>query len=323
MSRRVTRNPRRGRADSPTRTLPKPSWRLLTELLRKIFKELPDSRTKGLCCADLCSASLVCRAWEPATSAQIWTHVVIRSASALRALMDCSRASEPRADRAATVRILELEFLDNDEWLVGEFPFDNIGENHQDIGETLLPLQAEFVRFIPRFTGVRALFVSTGGDVKFFCPSVPVTGAFLSSCPSLDVLQIPGPTLTLSGEPGMARSEAKLGPRHWGDRPPVVGPEAMLAELAFYEGFNVSAVYLLMRSLEQPVVELVLTGLDDWWGQEVDMPSFEGGPLSKLVVVELDGWYYWHFNAIPMRIRPPCIASPSAPSTNPIDGVQS
>ncbi|RKO88183.1 hypothetical protein BDK51DRAFT_44564 [Blyttiomyces helicus] len=95
---------------SPTLLTPRP--RLVTDFLRRILHSLPDSQAVRSRCADLRSAALVCRDWEPFASERIWTHVALRSPEALRRFMESSRASMRRSERTALVRTLELRTSD-------------------------------------------------------------------------------------------------------------------------------------------------------------------------------------------------------------------
>ncbi|RKO92317.1 hypothetical protein BDK51DRAFT_26085, partial [Blyttiomyces helicus] len=98
--------------------LSKPRPHFPNELLRKIFLLLPDSETAGQRnrCADIRSAALVCREWEPAASERIWTNVHIhgglRGPTTLEKLMAASSADAGPRDRAALIdcATLCLEF---------------------------------------------------------------------------------------------------------------------------------------------------------------------------------------------------------------------
>ncbi|RKO85573.1 quinon protein alcohol dehydrogenase-like superfamily, partial [Blyttiomyces helicus] len=102
-----------------------------------------------------------------AAAARIWTHVLLRSPESVRALMECSRVSERRKDRAAIVRVVEMQIK---RWLGGV---------------------EDFAGFVSRLRGVRA-FVARDmmGRVG---PPIAVVAAFLASCPQLVALDVFAP----------------------------------------------------------------------------------------------------------------------------------
>ncbi|RKO92304.1 hypothetical protein BDK51DRAFT_26919 [Blyttiomyces helicus] len=123
------------------------------ELLQQIFVHLPDSRTKGSRCRDLCFATLVCRAWGHAAAARIWTHVVIHM-------------------RAALARILDLRFGG---WMRGPY---------------CLSVLAPYLRGLRE---LRVADWITPNDHSGFGPPVSTIVEFPCSCPERVVLSIPAP----------------------------------------------------------------------------------------------------------------------------------
>ncbi|RKO87202.1 hypothetical protein BDK51DRAFT_37407 [Blyttiomyces helicus] len=312
----------------------KPRPRLPYEILRQIFHDFPDSNAEGGC-TDLRSASLVCREWEPAASARVWTHVVLNSSTALRKFMNCSRASEKRADRAPLVRTLDLYIED---WM-----------NAPD----------DFTLFVPRLRGLRALLVydnySRTGGYTLRGPSISTIVAFLASCPHLVELEIPPPTsgyaeedLRRSDKIGQARDsewqayrnglreadyEAYRLQRLSGSPNLSKTSEEDYDEgpvLAARCGFNLATVTesigrlnilriaglwhsmdfdarlfanLLVRSVGAPLVELCLD-TDVWQGRQSAGPHLGPGALPKLDILMISGPYYNLFASL-ISARPP------------------
>ncbi|RKO94062.1 hypothetical protein BDK51DRAFT_41671 [Blyttiomyces helicus] len=148
--------------------------RLPLELLRQVFRELPDSQDQGCGGSDLRFAALVCRDWEPVVSKRIWTHVVVRTRATLEQPIDCSRASAARSERAVLVRSFEI-FTD----LRG------------------LNVSEDFVRFVPQLRGLRAFIARSN---PFLDLPVAAVAALLSSCPHLVVVDIIVPQYILRSE---------------------------------------------------------------------------------------------------------------------------
>ncbi|RKO88490.1 hypothetical protein BDK51DRAFT_27364 [Blyttiomyces helicus] len=144
---------------------------LPTQLLQQVFREFPNSRIEGSQCSDIRAVSLVCRAWDPAASARIWTHVVLREDRALGTFIKCVRAS--RAKRAVIVRILEFRF------------------NHWDArAHSDFAILAPLLRGLRQFVGGDRL---VSEDLKLVGPRVSTIALFLSSCPDLVALDVPAP----------------------------------------------------------------------------------------------------------------------------------
>ncbi|RKO89476.1 hypothetical protein BDK51DRAFT_37417 [Blyttiomyces helicus] len=159
----------------------RPSPRLPTELLRQVFKGLPDSRAVTDGCCDLRSAALVCRSWNPAASERLWTHVVLTSPLKVRLFTRSISGGTSAATHAATARTLDLNIND----------WDAV-ENFAGFVHLLKGLRV-FAAFCRPVDSTKAI-----ERPRFGLP-IAVVAALLSSCPTLEVLYIPTATLLPSG----------------------------------------------------------------------------------------------------------------------------
>ncbi|RKO90246.1 hypothetical protein BDK51DRAFT_28771 [Blyttiomyces helicus] len=121
--------------------------------------------------SNLCAASLVGREWEASATSQLWDHVVIPTAEALRVFMACCRTSPRGAELAAMVRVLDIR---SDFW------------SHVD-GE----LRAQVTAFAPWLRGLRALSIQPPHCYDLPHPPVSLVASFLSACPALTLLETP------------------------------------------------------------------------------------------------------------------------------------
>ncbi|RKO89926.1 hypothetical protein BDK51DRAFT_40914 [Blyttiomyces helicus] len=268
------------RSNAP-RSLPNPRrLRLPTELLRQVFQALPDSRDRRSLCSDLRSTAVVCREWNPVASERLWTHVVVSSPHMVRSFTNTIGKGGASATKlATTVRTLKQEFFD---W---EAMDDFAGVVHRLEGLRLFATYWRVVDFpYPR-------------QLTLFGPPISVVvTALLLSCPRLEVLSIPAPSLTPGSWGSDSDSDSDLDTERESDSDSdsngdvdededwdltglrVAGRRCSAGELWFQN--------LLLRSVG-PLVELGLESDDP--EHPLAVPDTEAITLPNLEIVEAKG----------------------------------
>ncbi|RKO85226.1 hypothetical protein BDK51DRAFT_44566 [Blyttiomyces helicus] len=279
----------------PTERLVKQQLRLPVKLLQQVFEELLpestdedqncydddgefyESRLKRNRCPDLRSASLVCREWEPAASECLWTHVVIHREDKLREFMRCSHAGVNLSERAASVRILELDI-----------------EDWRD-------LTVEFARFVHRRPGLRALIVRHGYTAVEGA-TFAVIARVLSSCSNLVVLETAAPVSTPRiFEPnatGSGYEDAAL------DAGPGLDLDAVMRGVGRLKCLRLSAPYN-GRPADVGEGTACRVGIDRDDGREAPPTWTEVDTLPNLEIVEFDQADIGILSTSLVNIRPP------------------
>ncbi|RKO87488.1 hypothetical protein BDK51DRAFT_43293 [Blyttiomyces helicus] len=246
--------------------------------------ELPDNQVAGSQCFDLRAASLACRAWEPAASARIWTHVVLHSDRALRTFVVCLRVS--RAKHAAIVRTREFRF---NRW-------------H-------LHARSDFAFLVPELRGLRQ-FVA--GDrlvskaLKLSGPYISIVALFLTSCPGLVALDVPAPCGYMENFREDEGEDLVLASKYGFKLKAAISAIGKLKHLRLVGPDFPSRRFLrlLLRSVTSRLVELSLTNIQ--WPSSFEGPQgMDATSLRNLEVLEVINTRCNFLTASLIELHPP------------------